>query len=66
MHLKKKMAKRGKKPFNFDVEVLEKIGLIATFPPYWKKRSYGVNIQIGLEDGSTKRNNVNSNCLDPN
>ena len=26
----KKMAKRGKKPFNFDVEVLEKIEILAS------------------------------------
>ena len=30
MHLMKKMAKRGKKPFNFDVEVLEKIEVLAS------------------------------------
>lgn len=30
MHLMKKMAKRGKKPFNFDVEVLEKIEILAS------------------------------------
>ena len=30
MHFMKKMAKRGKKPFNFDSEVLEKIEVLAS------------------------------------
>ena len=41
MHSMKKMAKRGKKPFNFDSEVLEKIEVLAGYcvlywnPPYY-------------------------------